>query len=141
MGAFWSVPKRDVMLCCAELCCAKVNGTCDLPVLPHGSSGHCAPNKTGEPQVELLDVERLDEEEEGFPPGGDSLERCNSLCAPLGYPFFGSQAGHACFCGAHYGTMGAAPEGACSSPCQANASEYCGGPDANSVWKTVAVGV
>ena len=83
---------------------------------------------------------RWQTEHSQFAPGGDSVERCNSLCAPLGYKYFGLQAGHACFCGNSFGSMGAAPqESDCSARCRANQTEICGGADFNSVYEVVQV--
>ena len=114
------VPASNLVGCYID----HVHGVCDLPHLPAHSTGHCKP-------VDAL----MDRQ---FPPGGDSVERCNSLCAPLGYKYFGVQAGHACFCGNSYGRFGAAKDkGSCHVKCQANASEVCGGADFNSVYKVV----
>ena len=81
--------------------------------------------------------------------GGESVERCNSLCASryrhgrvstLGYKYFGVQAGHACFCGNSYGSMGRPHLSYCNSSCLANPKEICGGSSMNSVYKTVPIG-
>lgn len=108
-----------------------VHGKCDLPHIPPHGNGHC--KKT-------MAAARWQTEHSQFAPGGDSVERCNSLCAPLGYKYFGLQAGHACFCGNSFGSMGAAPhESDCSARCRANQTEICGGADFNSVYEVVQV--
>ena len=113
-----------------------VHGKCDLPHRPPHSTGHCKPT-----EAEIEERENVSSNfPRKFPPGGDSVERCNSLCSPLGYKYFGVQAGHACFCGNAYGSMGQAPrESDCSTHCQANSTEICGGPDFNSVYETVKI--
>ena len=99
-------------------------GTCDLP---HLVTGHCAGQK-GPSLPPLPDI---------------SLERCNAECAPLGFKFFGVQmGGSGCFCGNAFGSQGrAASDGLCNKPCAGNPSEVCGGPNLNSVYKTVSVSV
>jgi hypothetical protein len=108
-----------------------VHGKCDLPHVPVHSTGHCKPDAA---------EATAGTEKTQFPPGGDSVERCNSLCAPLGYKYFGLQAGHACFCGNTYGSFGKAKNpSSCHVKCQANTSEVCGGLDYNSVYEVESV--
>jgi hypothetical protein len=53
--------------------------------------------------------------------------------------YFGLQAGHACFCGNSYGSMGKPPQSYCNSSCQADPKEIRGGPSMNSVYETVPI--
>ena len=71
-----------------------------------------------------------------------SLERCNSLCAPLGFKFCGVQmGGTGCFCGDSFGSQGKADADAdCNVRCAGDPKEVCGGPNLNSVYETVPVG-
>ena len=118
----------------------KVHGKCDLPIVPPHSSANNRCKRKPKPAMAMAMAMAAERAGATFPPGGDSIERCNSLCSPLGYKYFGLQAGHACFCGNTYGSMGRAPsDSSCSKPCQANHMEICGGPDFNSIYETVPV--
>ena len=62
---------------------------------------------------------------------------CVADCAYRGYAYAGTQAGNKCFCGDIYGGQG--PSGACAVACSGDASETCGGTNANSVYATKPV--
>ena len=48
------------------------------------------------------------------------------------------QAGHACFCGARFGSQGKAPsEAACNVTCTGDSHEDCGGLAFNGVWRVL----
>jgi hypothetical protein len=122
------VPKSNYKGCYVD----KVKGKCDLPVVPPHGTGHCnkAANLGAPAPLVLLPV--LGPETELM-----SVEQCNALCSPLGYKYFGLQAGHACFCGNSYGSMGKAAAHDCNVTCRGDGSETCGGPDRNSVYAAV----
>jgi arylsulfatase A len=95
------------------------HGKCDLPFV---ITGHCknasVANGTHGPM---------------------SVERCNSMCVPLGFSFFGVQmGGSGCFCGSSYGSQGkAANDSLCNVACIGDPKEMCGGPNLNSVYTVV----
>lgn len=57
-----------------------------------------------------------------------SREWCARQCGAMGYPLYGTEAGHACFCDSRLTTPAAlAPPSDCNSTCSGNSSETCGG--------------
>lgn len=70
-----------------------------------------------------------------------TVEACTSGCKELGFSFAGLWAGNTCNCGnAWAGTGGTLPASSCSSACNGNAAQKCGGPQAQSVYSTAGVG-
>lgn len=64
-----------------------------------------------------------------------TLELCNALCT--GNRYFGVQnGGSGCFCGQAYGKYGSSTN--CTMPCAGNLDEVCGGPGANSIYKSTS---
>jgi hypothetical protein len=64
----------------------------------------------------------------------NTIEACVTACTDHKYPYAGAQDGNQCYCGNSYGAFG--PSKACSSPCPGNDAEICGGPYANSIYRT-----
>jgi hypothetical protein len=69
------------------------------------------------------------------------IDKCNSLCAPLGYAYFGVQmGGTGCFCGNSFGSQGKTGiDSACNVTCIGNKHQVCGGPNLNSVYAVVTL--
>ncbi|HKI86873.1 MAG TPA: WSC domain-containing protein [Thermoanaerobaculia bacterium] len=65
---------------------------------------------------------------------GMNVEKCVSFCASKGYAYAGLQYAAWCFCGNSYATEGSADN--CNMACSGNGAEACGGPWANSVYRT-----
>ena len=53
----------------------------------------------------------------------------------IDFPYFGVQAGYACFCGSDYDKHGAADESDCSTACDGNGNQTCGGGWRNSIYE------
>ena len=64
---------------------------------------------------------------------GMTVNKCASTCRAGGFPYFGVQAGKACFCGIDYNSYGTASN--CTTPCPGDSSQICGGSWANSVYR------
>jgi hypothetical protein len=64
----------------------------------------------------------------------NTIEACITACTYHGYRYAGAQDGIQCFCGNSYGGYG--PSAGCTTPCPGNTAETCGGPYANSVYRT-----
>ena len=113
------------------------NTVCDLPCIPRGSSGGCS-NPC--PRKHAGCATRHGGKFTCDPPFTRmTLDACNKMCAGMGARYFGTQAGHACFCGDSFGSQGrAASDSMCSTRCAGNSSEVCGGPDLNSVYNVSA---
>ena len=71
---------------------------------------------------------------EPYSSSDNTIEACITACTDNNYPYAGAQDGIQCFCGKSYGAFG--PSNACSSPCPGNDAEICGGPYANSIYRT-----
>ena len=96
------------------------NQTCDMPYIV---SGHCKGHS----------VRR------NWP---RTVEWCNKLCLAAGaFAYFGVQmGGSGCFCGHAFGSQGkAAMDSMCNVTCAGDTKEVCGGPNLNSVYRTVAL--
>ncbi|KAF8169268.1 copper radical oxidase [Mycena galopus ATCC 62051] len=67
--------------------------------------------------------------------GEFSLETCTTACFNAGMPFAGAEFADQCFCGPAI-VNGGAPQSvsACNMPCAGNISEFCGGPNALSMY-------
>jgi len=66
-----------------------------------------------------------------------TVEGCRSACSAAGYSYAGVQNGDQCFCGNSYDRYGKATK--CTSVCNGDDTEVCGGPGVNSVWQSAAV--
>ena len=64
---------------------------------------------------------------------GMTVNKCASTCRAGGFPYFGVQAGKACFCGIDYNSYGTANN--CNMACSGDSSQICGGSWANSVYR------
>ncbi|KAJ7487362.1 galactose oxidase [Mycena galericulata] len=63
--------------------------------------------------------------------GQVSLETCTTACFDAGMPFSGAEFADQCFCGPAVVNGGASqPLSDCNMPCVGNVSEFCGGPNA-----------
>jgi len=62
-----------------------------------------------------------------------SVEQCRSTCYAEGYKYAGVQNGNQCFCGNSYNSQGTSTS--CTTVCNGDILEVCGGPWANDVWK------
>eukprot|EP00727_Mastigamoeba_balamuthi_P012937 m51a1_g8266 putative serine threonine kinase (1615) ;mRNA; r:28556-34364 len=69
-----------------------------------------------------------------WPSSDLSASQCVETCASIPSPFSGSEWYSECHCGDTYGRHGAST--ACTTPCDANVNETCGGAGALSVWST-----
>ena len=65
--------------------------------------------------------------------GNNTIEGCVTSCADYDYQYAGAQNGTQCFCGDRYGLYG---PGTCSVMCPGHPAEECGGPYANSIYRT-----
>eukprot|EP00727_Mastigamoeba_balamuthi_P010766 m51a1_g6311 hypothetical protein (637) ;mRNA; r:326758-328916 len=66
-----------------------------------------------------------------------SANACREYCASLPSAYSGSSNGHECRCGDSHSLTDALSAAACTTPCDLNASEVCGGASgATSVWRT-----
>ncbi|KAJ7513073.1 galactose oxidase [Mycena galericulata] len=67
--------------------------------------------------------------------GEVTLESCTAACFSAGMPLAGAEFADQCFCGTAIGN-GGAPQAAsaCNMACQGNISEFCGGPNALTVY-------
>ncbi|KAF8197751.1 copper radical oxidase [Mycena galopus ATCC 62051] len=67
--------------------------------------------------------------------GQVSLETCTTACFNAGMPFAGAEYADQCYCGPAI-VNGGAPQSvsACNMPCAGNISEFCGGPNALSLY-------
>jgi len=63
-------------------------------------------------------------------PSIGSVQECASNC--IKYEYFGVQSGSQCFCGNKYGTYGISK--GCTSPCNGNTTQTCGGSHVNSIY-------
>ena len=52
------------------------------------------------------------------------------------FPYAGVQSSSSCYCGLHYGKYGQLEHEECNTPCEADASEMCGGLFKNSLFHT-----
>ncbi len=66
-----------------------------------------------------------------------TIEQCRSACYASGYTYAGVEDGNQCFCGDSYGSQGTATD--CTSWCNGDTLEVCGGAGANAVWQAAAV--
>jgi hypothetical protein len=73
---------------------------------------------------------------EAYSSDHNTIEDCVIACTDRDYLYAGLQDGIQCYCGNRYDSLG--PSGACRSPCPGNTAETCGGPYANSVYRTMA---
>jgi hypothetical protein len=64
----------------------------------------------------------------------NTIQVCVEACTYHGYLYAGLQDGIQCYCGNSYGGQG--PAGNCTTACPGNPAETCGGPYANSVYRT-----
>ncbi|XP_033642535.1 uncharacterized protein LOC117302661 [Asterias rubens] len=72
-----------------------------------------------------------------YNPGTMDVETCVTYCRLRGHPYAGLQAGSQCFCGdENYDVYGLRSDGECSSNCNGNSNEQCGGSWRNSVYLT-----
>jgi len=62
-----------------------------------------------------------------------TIKACTGACAGLYYKYAGMQAGRSCYCGGSYGRHG---PGSCSTRCEGNTTQTCGGPSSNTVYGT-----
>uniref|UniRef100_A0A1I8JG20 WSC domain-containing protein n=1 Tax=Macrostomum lignano TaxID=282301 RepID=A0A1I8JG20_9PLAT len=62
-----------------------------------------------------------------------TAEFCSNACSLGGFAYFGLQYSSECFCGASYGSYGAASSG-CDMLCSGSSKQYCGGALRNSVF-------
>uniref|UniRef100_A0A1I8HRT3 WSC domain-containing protein n=1 Tax=Macrostomum lignano TaxID=282301 RepID=A0A1I8HRT3_9PLAT len=60
-------------------------------------------------------------------------EFCSNACSLGGFAYFGLQYSSECFCGASYGSYGAASSG-CDMLCSGSSKQYCGGALRNSMF-------
>lgn len=72
------------------------------------------------------------------PSGGQTIGKCLSFCAGQGYYYAGIENGNQCFCGQTLDDgkvtqpadgISVSQNGGCTSPCQGNKTQSCGGPN------------
>jgi hypothetical protein len=66
--------------------------------------------------------------------GQNTPQRCIQTCFDQGFAYAGVQYSQSCLCGNTYGKFGTADR--CNMPCTGDASQICGGYNANSVYAT-----
>jgi len=66
--------------------------------------------------------------------GSNTPQACIQTCYDRGFAFAGVQYGQSCLCGDSFGNFGTADR--CNMPCTGDASQVCGGYNANSVYAT-----
>uniref|UniRef100_A0A1I8FU93 WSC domain-containing protein n=1 Tax=Macrostomum lignano TaxID=282301 RepID=A0A1I8FU93_9PLAT len=64
-----------------------------------------------------------------------TLEMGSQMCSYGRFRYFGVQHHKFCCCGSAYGSNGIAPAGNCSSNCNGNSSQICGGASRNSIYE------
>lgn len=70
--------------------------------------------------------------------GQNSHEKCQAACLSAGYPISGTEYSVECFCDSvisNAGAKAADGEAGCNMPCQASATQLCGGPDRLTVYQ------
>lgn len=65
-----------------------------------------------------------------------SIRGCVTKCKSMRFPYAGVQYSSSCYCGLHYGKYGQVEHEDCNTPCEADASEMCGGLEKNSLYHT-----
>jgi len=66
--------------------------------------------------------------------GSVTIQGCANFCRDGGFDFAGLQNGSQCFCDNAFGSLGAATEAECNTPCYGDQTTMCGGPWRNSVY-------